>query len=100
MMPVDEGSTCSAAHSSTSPAIVHIRRASRSPCHPVQALALPALTTTARSRPPATCSRPTLIGAANTLLVVKTAAAAAGVSHASRPTSGACLLLIPAYTAP
>src|SRR3712207_119022 len=100
MIPVDDGNTSPASHPNTPAASSHIRRASRMPWRPVQALALPALTTTPRSLPPATCSRPTTTGAATTLLVVNTAAAVAVRSQTSRPTSGERLDLIPAYTPP
>ena len=43
-----------------------MRSALRMPCLPVQALALPLLTITARSVPPATCCRPMTTGAART----------------------------------
>src|SRR6185437_3008763 len=98
MMPFEEGSTSIASQLATCAASAHIRLASFSPCFPVQALAFPAFTTIALRRPSATCSRPTLTGAAKTLLVVKAAAADARRSQTKSPTSGACLVLIPAKT--
>ena len=73
----------------------HISTASISPCRPVQALAFPEFTTIPRNFPPRIRSRPILIGAANTLLVVNTAAAVAGTSQISSPTSGEGVDLIP-----
>ena len=60
------------------------------PSSPVQALAQPLLTMTARAMPPARarCSRDTSTGAACALLGVKTAAAVAGVSDTSSARSG------------
>src|SRR5258707_1047391 len=88
MIPVDDGRICMGSQPTALAASAHIRRASRTPWAPVHALAFPALTTTPLRWPPAMCSRPTSIGAAKTLLVVNTAAAAAGLA----------LVLIPAET--
>src|SRR5262249_19782088 len=65
---------------------------------PVQALAQPLLTTTARATPPERdrCSRETTTGAALALLVVKTAAACAGASETSSARSARPLALMPA----
>lgn len=74
--------------------------ASFMPRLPVQALALPELTTTPRSFPLATCFLPITTPGATTLLVVNTAAAVAGVSLTKSPTSMAWVDLIPAWVAP
>ena len=75
------------------------RRPSRarpaSPRAPVQALALPELTTIARARPSARCSRESTTGAAARRLRVNAPAALAAPSHATRATSGAPEALIP-----
>src|SRR3990172_6765693 len=65
-----------------------ISHASRRPCSPVQALALPLLITTAWARPPWTCSRLTSTGAACTRFVVKQAAAAARAAVTTNAQSG------------
>ena len=100
MIPVEEGRISFGSHPANSPASAHMRRASFSPCRPVQALAFPALTTTPRSFPAAMFSRPIFTGAAKTLFVVNTAAATAGTSQTSSPTSGVFFVLMPAWTAP
>ena len=79
--PVLHTSTSPGSRSSASPAVAHITSASRNPCAPVHALALPALTTIAESDAPrrsVSCEITT--GAAFTELRVKTPAATAGVS--------------------
>ena len=53
----------------------------------MQALAQPELTMTAWARPAAACARDRMTGAAATLLVVKTAAAAHGAVETSRARS-------------
>src|SRR4029077_12195495 len=70
------------------------------PSAPVQALAQPLLTTIARATPfeRARCSRHTTTGAATARLVVKTAAACAGVSDTTPARSRALLALMPAAT--
>ena len=100
MMPVEHGRTCIGSHPTCIAVSEHIRRASRSPCAPVQALALPEFTTTPRNLPfdAAMCSRPIFTGAAKTLFVVNTAAVVAGIgaSQISKPTSFFLVDLIPA----
>ena len=73
-----------------------IERASSRPWAPVQALALPELTTTARARPSARCSRDTSTGAAARRLCVNAPAAVASPSQASSARSGAPEALMPA----
>ncbi len=63
-------------------------------------LAHPLLTMQAPSRPARICSRPTITGAPTTLLVVNTAAAAAGVRDASIAKSGLPDALMPQAIAP
>ncbi len=86
--PVLHTSTSPGSRSSASPAAVHMTRASRNPCAPVHALALPAFTTTAEMGVPrrsVSCEITT--GAALTVLRVKTPAAVAGVSDRNTATS-------------
>ena len=73
MTPVLATATSYGVHSTTAAAASAIAIASRSPCSPVHAFALPELTTMARSGPRSTCRRVTRHGAAMTWLVVKTA---------------------------
>ncbi len=69
---------------------------------PVQALALPLLTITARATPPdrVSASRESNTGAACTRFRVNTAAALAGRSETIRPRSRSPLCLMPARAAP
>src|SRR5690606_35841386 len=97
MTPVEATATSCGAVPRASATSAAMRRASARPSGPVTALALPLLATTARSLPPATCSRVTCTGAACTLLVVNTAAAAAGTSDTMTATS-LRLRLMPACT--
>ena len=70
MRPVEQISiSCSGIPTAAAPAAA-MRRASIIPCSPVQALALPALTTMARARPVAVRAMSTFTGAAFTWLVV------------------------------
>ena len=62
-------------------------RASAKPRRPVQALALPELTTMACASPPGTRSRQILTGAAQTWLVVNMPAVVAGTSETIRARS-------------
>src|SRR6185503_6095004 len=71
----------------TAAAASAIAIASRSPCSPVQAFALPEFTTIARSGPRSTWRRLTTHGAAMTWLVVNTAAAVQGRSETMSATS-------------
>jgi len=100
MTPVDATRISSAAQPSVSPAVRAISRASRRPFSPVQAFAQPLLTTTARATPPERdrCSRETRTGAACARLMVKTAAAVAGVSDTRSARSNPPLALMPALT--
>src|SRR4051794_21182767 len=98
MMPVDEGKISRGAQPAMLAAMAHMRRASRRPWRPVQALALPLLTTMPHRRDlvAARFARPTVTPGETTRLVVNAAAALAGDSQINRPTSGACFDLIPA----
>ena len=58
MTPVEATSTCSGAQPSAAAASAAIRSASAMPSSPVQALAQPLLTTTARAMPPLRCEMP------------------------------------------
>ncbi len=78
MIPVEEGRISLDLQSATDAASWHMREASFLPWAPVQALALPALTTTPRSAPDLICSRPTTTAGETTWLVVNAAAALAG----------------------
>src|SRR5262245_28444870 len=98
MTPVEATSTCSARQPTRRAVSVVMSRAICSPSSPVHALAQPLLTTMARTVPP---DRPrwsieTSTGAACARLVVKTAAAAAGVSDTTSARSSALVALIPA----
>jgi hypothetical protein len=98
--PVDATST-SRAVTPRAPAVdVAIARAAARPAGPVQALALPALTITARVLPRLArrCSAETKTGAALTRLPVNTAATVAGASAAISPTSLPPFFLMPAAT--
>ena len=88
MMPVLATRNRPGAAPAHSAAIFDMRRASRRPFAPVQALAFPAFTTTPRTGPCFRSSRSNRTGAACTRLVVKTAAATAGRSVRIRPRSG------------
>ena len=82
MMPVEHGRTCIGSHPTCIAVSEHIRRASRSPCAPVPALALPEFTTTPRNLP-IRCGdvlAPIFTGTAKTLFVVNPAAVV-GESH-------------------
>ena len=74
MTPVEHSSTSSASHPSSRATSSAVERATSQPGAPVEALALPELSTTARARPSATCSRETCTGAAQNLFCVKVAA--------------------------
>ena len=75
-----------------------MRAASASPCLPVQALALPALTTTARRWPQSLVSRVSRTGAAAAALLVNVAAETAGCSLSSSPRSSLPRFLTPLAT--
>src|SRR3954454_5811351 len=99
MTPVEATRTASALQPSASAARVAVRRAFRSPCAPVAALALPALITMARIASEGTRARSQRTGAAQTRLVVNIPAAAHGPSAASTARSSPPDGLIPALTA-
>ena len=76
MTPVENGSTASVAQPTSRAAAAQVVRASARPRSPVPALALPALTTSARIDPAcARCSRQIVTGAAQKRFCVKTPAA-------------------------
>ena len=86
--PVSATATCSVARPSAAAVRSHIASASAKPCSPVSALALPELTTAARTPPRSVTLRQTRIGAAAEALRVRTIAeATCSASQASRPTS-------------
>ena len=86
--PVDATRTSLSSAPTADAAALTIVQASRMPRSPVQAFALPLLTTIARMEVErASCSFTTTIGAAFTTLVVTTAAAVAGGSDTSRQRS-------------
>ncbi len=88
IVPVSATATWLGARSSAAAVRSHIARASASPCSPVSALALPELTTAARTSPPSTSSRQIRIGAAAEALRVRTIAeATSSASQTTRPTS-------------
>ena len=99
--PVEATTTSRGESPSLAAASSVMRSASARPRSAVQALALPALTTTAWQRPERSRSSDSLTGAARTLLRVKTPAAVAGRSEAMMQRSSDCpSFLIPAWTAP
>jgi len=97
--PVEATTTSEGAHPTTRAVAAAISRASARPSSPVAALAQPALTTTARARPEARCSRETTTGAACAALVVKTAAAAHGPWATTRARSSPVALMPAAVAA-
>jgi hypothetical protein len=100
MTPVEQTTTSSVRHDRARATCSHMATASRWPCSPVQAFALPLFTTTARMRPPLfwRCSRLTPTGAAANRFWVKMPAALMGASATSSATSGRPLSLMPAAT--
>ena len=96
--PVDAMRTALAGQPRPSATSAAIRSASRIPCSPVAALALPLWTRTARMAPFALCARDSSTGGAAVALRVKTAAAGTVASAATSATSGRPELLIPAVT--
>ena len=96
--PVEPTTTSPGSQPSASARASAIARASAMPGAPVHALALPALTTTARARPPAMCSRRDQTGAAAIVLVVKTAAAGTAARRRGCTTSRLPDFLMPALT--
>ena len=91
--PVEHTATCSTGSRRWLAVSSRIRAASASPCLPVQALALPALTTTACRWAQSLVSRVSRTGAAAAALLVNVAAETAGCSLSSRPRSSLPLLL-------
>ena len=98
MTPVEDDSTSRESIPSSDPANSHVSRASVRPGLAVEAFALPLFTTTACKRPALTCSRPTMTGAAVTLLVVNAATAVAGTSETNSDRSFLPLGLRPQAT--
>src|SRR5918994_5845080 len=97
MIPVEQTPTSIAPHPISAPTRSAVACAVWKPSVPVQALAPPEFSTTARSRPVVSTSWLHSTGAALTLLRVKTPAAAwAGPSLTTRATSGRPLGLSPA----
>src|SRR5262249_43380650 len=86
--PVEHGTTVSGAWPRSRAASAVEALAVARPWAPVQALAFPALTTTAPTRPPARRRPATWTGAAAARFFVKTPAATAGLSAAITATSG------------
>jgi len=98
MTPVEQTSTSASSTPSAPATAAAMARASAIPCSPVQALAQPLLSATARARPAAIRSRSRRTGAAATWFVVNTAAAAAGVSATTSAKSLRSLYLMAAAT--
>ena len=100
--PVEQTRTCSGWRPVRSAAAAAMRRAVARPASPVQALALPLFKTMAWIFPFLRCSIETRTGAAFTTLVVKVAAAAAGISETIRHRSSrvAWGFLMPLEVAP
>ena len=103
--PVENGSTSSGAQSMRRATATHSARASAKPRSPVPALALPALTTSARKLLPVACcramfSRQTITGAAQKRFCVNTPAATVPGSQRTRRTSSRVHFLIAAAAAP
>ena len=96
--PVEQTTTSSAAMPSAARSPPPSRARRRMPWAPVQAFALPELTTTARARPSARCSRESTTGAAARRLRVNAPAAAAAPSQATSARSGAPDSLMPQVT--
>ena len=97
--PVEQTSTCSARQPSSAAARSTVASTAAGPAGPVQALALPELSTTTRaSAEPASRSRDHTTGAATTWLVVNTPAATVPGSPTTRARSGAPDALSPQWT--
>ena len=88
MMPVDATRISPGSQPSCAAVSSAISRASASPCAPVQAFALPELTTVARAVPPRTTVRLSVTGAATTVFCVNMPATLAGVSDTISARSG------------
>ena len=101
MIPVDDGMMNCGAASSAAPSAAQLCSATANPGAPVAQLALPALTSTARTRPLflRRCARPTSTGAATTRLRVNMAAALAPSGASASATSLRPLALMPALVA-
>ena len=98
MRPVEHTATCSTGSRRWLAVSSRMRAASASPCLPVQALAFPALTTTARRWPQSLVSRVSRTGAAAAALLVNVAAETAGCSLSTRPRSSLPRFLTPLAT--
>ena len=95
MTPVEHTSTSWGLQLSADATSAVMASAFRMPGSPVAALELPELTMTARAESEGTRWRDTMTGAPQTLLVVKTPAAAAGRSETKSARSGLPLALMP-----
>ena len=101
MTPVEKGSTSCTAQPTRPAAVAQTLRASASPRSPVQALALPAFTTSARIViPRARCSRHRITGAAEKRFWVKIPQACAPCAEVIRSTSSRDQSLMPAAAVP
>src|SRR6185369_15597084 len=101
MTPVENGSTCSAPQPTRRASASHVERARARPSAPVPALALPVLTSSARtSLTAARCSRQSCTGAAQKRFDVKTPATAAPGSIVTTRTSRRFALRTPAIAVP
>ena len=99
--PVENGSTCSGAQPSSRASAAQVERARARPSAPVPALALPVLTRSARTSPPAArCSRQSCTGAAQKRLAVKTPATEAPGSSLTTVRSLRLGLRMPAMAVP
>ncbi len=103
--PVENGRTASGAQPSAAATAAQVASASAMPGAPVPALALPALTISARrpwAAPPSAdrCRRQTVTGAAQKRFRVNTPAAVVPCSNATSRTSSRCQFLIRAAAAP
>jgi hypothetical protein len=96
MTPVDPTKTWSAEHPNRPATRAAISRASASPGRPVHALAFPLFARMARALPPRKRCRARRMGAAATLLRVKTPAMTASLSETIKARSGTAVFLIPA----
>ena len=100
IFPVAAIATADGSRSSSSAAALWIAIASRIPCSPVAALALPALTAAARIAPRSQLSRQTRTGAAAAALRVSSSAESTARSADDQPASVLPLSFSPQATAP
>src|SRR5271170_2120528 len=101
MIPVEDGKTSATSHPKVEATFAQTSLQALMPASPVAQFAFPAFTAMARTRPAdcSRCSRPTMIGAATTRLLVNIAAAEALLSATAMAKSGFPLGLRPAVTA-